>query len=85
MSRSAATPPLLPEHSGYLLDTSVISALAPGREFHSPGFADWLHAHAEHLFIPCIAIAELEQGICKLHRAGGVERARRLRRRAILT
>lgn len=61
---------------GYLLDTSVISALAPGRETHLPsGFAPWLqHRHAL-LFIPCIAIAELEQGICKLRRAGGTQRA----------
>lgn len=64
---------------GYLLDTSVISALAPGRETHLPeGVADWLRAHDAQLFIPCIAVAELAQGIGKLRRAGGAARAARL-------
>lgn len=64
---------------GYLIDTSVISTLAPGREVHLPaGFAQWLQARHERLFIPCIAIAELEQGICKLRRAGGTQRAEAL-------
>lgn len=67
--------------AGFLLDTSVISALAPGREAHLPaGLAEWFHAHTTRLFIPCIAIAELAQGIGKLRRAGGVERADRLDR-----
>ena len=61
---------------GYLLDTSVISALTPGREMHlSSGFAQWLQERHERLFIPCIAIAGLEQGICKLRRAGAKQRA----------
>jgi predicted nucleic acid-binding protein len=64
---------------GFLLDTSVISALSPGRENHLPeGFAQWLMAHDSQLFIPCIAIAELAQGIDKLRRSGAVERAGRL-------
>lgn len=67
------------DHRGYLLDTSVISILAPGREPHVPaGMVDWLHARSSLLFIPSVAIAELTQGICKLRRAGGVERAARL-------
>lgn len=68
-----------PASQSYLLDTSVISALAPGREIHLPaGFADWLHARQSQLYIPCIAVAELAQGIGKLRRAGGVKRADRL-------
>ncbi len=64
---------------GFLLDSSVISALAPGRESHlSADVADWLLAHDARLFIPCIALAELAQGIDKLRRTGGVERAQRL-------
>ena len=66
---------------GFLLDTSVISALAPGRESDLPtGFAQWLHANNSRLFVPCIEVAELAQGIGKLRREGGVERARRLDR-----
>ncbi len=65
--------------AGYLLDTSVISALAPGREARLPaGFADWLRAHDAQLFIPCIAVAELAQGIGKLRRSGSPDRADRL-------
>ena len=64
---------------GFLLDTSVISALTPGRETHLPSdFALWLQANDSELFIPCIAVAELAQGIAKLRRAGGIERAQRL-------
>lgn len=66
-------------HRGFLLDTSVISALAPGREAQLPTeFGDWLHQNTTRLYVPCIAVAELAQGICKLHRSGGVERAGRL-------
>jgi len=64
---------------GYLLDTSVVSALAPGREAFVPNpLSQWLHAHHKELFLPSIAIAEMAQGIGKLRRAGGAERADRL-------
>lgn len=64
---------------GYLLDTSVVSILAPGRESFVPTpFGEWLQTHHEQLHLPCVAIAEMAQGICKLRRAGGVERAERL-------
>ncbi|MGH7238728.1 MAG: type II toxin-antitoxin system VapC family toxin [Candidatus Saccharimonadales bacterium] len=64
--------------TGYLLDTSVISALAPGKPMPDEGWVHWLRAQADSTYLPCIAIAELEQGICKLRRAGGQTRARRL-------
>lgn len=68
-------------HRGYLLDTSVVSALAPGREAFVPvALAEWLQAHHRELFLPCIAVAEMAQGIGKLRRAGGAERAERLDR-----
>ena len=68
-------------HKGYLLDTSVVSALAPGREAFVPAsLAAWLQAHHEGLFLPSIAVAEMAQGIGKLRRAGGTERADRLDR-----
>lgn len=64
---------------GYLLDTSVISALAPGREAHFPAkFGVWLEARSERLFLPCIAVAELAQGIGKLRRSGATDRADKL-------
>jgi predicted nucleic acid-binding protein len=68
-------------HKGYLLDTSVVSALAPGREAFVPAaLAEWLQAHHQELFLSAIAVAEMAQGICKLRRAGGTERADRLDR-----
>lgn len=66
-------------HKGYLLDTSVLSVLTPGREALVPAhLPPWLQAQHNKLFIPCITIAELAQGIGKLRRAGGKERADRL-------
>jgi predicted nucleic acid-binding protein len=66
-------------HKGYLLDTSVLSVLTPGREAFVPAhLPPWLQAQHDKLFIPCITIAELAQGIGKLRRAGGKERADRL-------
>lgn len=64
---------------GYLLDTSVVSVLAPGREaLVTPTLGQWLRARHNALFLPSIAIAEMAQGIGKLRRAGGAERADRL-------
>lgn len=37
-----------------------------------------LGANANSLYVPAIAVAEIEQGIRKLQRAGGAERAARL-------
>ena len=66
---------------GYLLDTSVVSVLAPGRESFVPTpLSEWLQAHHKQLYLHCIAIAEMAQGIGKLRRAGGAERADRLDR-----
>ena len=66
-------------NKGYLLDTSVVSALAPGRETFVPAaLREWLQAHHQALFLPSIAIAEMAQGIGKLRRAGSAERADRL-------
>ena len=66
---------------GYLLDTSVVSLLAPEREAFVPSpLAKWLQTHYQQLYLPSIAVAELAQGIGKLRRAGGMERADRLDR-----
>lgn len=64
--------------AAYLLDTSVLSLLAPGRSAVRPELADWLHRHTGDLYLSAVTIAEIEQGICKLRRTGGVERADRL-------
>ncbi len=66
---------------GYLLDTSVVSALAPGREaFVRSPLVQWLQAHHQQLFLPAIAVAEMAQGIGKLRRSVGADREDRLDR-----
>ncbi len=59
----------------------MVSALAPGREafVHTP-LREWLLVHHKELFLPVIAVAEMAQGISKLRRAGGTERADRIDR-----
>jgi toxin FitB len=73
--------------SGWLFDTSVLSAFAPGR----PPLADvtlkWFEDRNDDLFIPAIAVTEIEAGIAKLRRLGSLRRAQDLREwfTAILT
>ncbi|MDQ2859591.1 MAG: type II toxin-antitoxin system VapC family toxin [Pseudomonadota bacterium] len=64
--------------SGYLLDTSVLSLLAPDRPASGAALTDWLRVQADALNLSAITVAEIEQGICKLRRAGGRDRAGRL-------
>lgn len=61
--------------SGFLLDTSVLSLLASGRQPPDEALAGWLRDHSEVLYVSAVTVAEIEQGICKLRRAGGIERA----------
>jgi len=63
---------------GYLFDTSVISALAPGKPAIPEHQSNWLRQNTDRLFIPTIAIAEIEAGIRKLRRSGGTTRAEHL-------
>lgn len=64
--------------NGFLLDTSLLSAVAPDRPPLPPQAAQWLRAEAARLYLPTLALQEIRKGIRKLHRAGGHERADRL-------
>lgn len=64
--------------AGFLLDTSVVSLLAPGKSGADPALADWLRARSDALHIATVTVAEIEQGIRKLHRTGGAARAKAL-------
>ncbi|MGB6230765.1 MAG: PIN domain-containing protein [Litorimonas sp.] len=64
--------------SGYLLDTSVLSLAGPGKPPLPDEVTGWLRAHADDLFVPVIAVAEIEAGIAKLRRAGSTARMDRL-------
>lgn len=61
--------------NGYLLDTNILSALAPTRPRPSPALAEWLEARTDRLFLSVISIVEIEAGISKLHRLGSKARS----------
>lgn len=64
--------------TSYLLDTSVLSAFAPDKPILPPAFVGWLRDRTDRLFLPAVAVAETEAGICKLRRQGAAARADRL-------
>ncbi len=67
-------------NSGYLLDTSVVSLLAPGRQSADEALAGWIRNHTDALYVSAVTISEIEQEICKLRRAGSTDRADALTR-----
>ncbi len=58
----------------YLLDTNVISALAPTRAA-PPAFIQWLETHSNELFLSVVTIAEIDSGIAKCRRDHVVRKA----------
>lgn len=65
---------------GYLLDTSVLSLLAPGRSSDGGPLVRWIREHHEAIYLCAVTVAEIEQGVCKLRRLGASERAEALER-----
>ena len=66
-------------NSGLLLDTNIISRFSPDRkEKSSEGLRKWLHIRAEAgtLYLSAITISEIERGMRKLPRSGGMKRAK---------
>lgn len=51
---------------GYLLDTSVISAFAPGRPPLPVEIAEFFHENADKLFLSAITVQEIQKGAMKL-------------------
>jgi predicted nucleic acid-binding protein len=63
---------------GWLLDTNIVSQLAPGRDGGSkapPHLAAWLRHNSEGLFLSALSVVEITAGIHKLRRAGAERRA----------
>lgn len=58
---------------GFLLDTSIISELAPGRP--SGALPQWLRQHRPSVLLPVVAVIEIEKGVSRLARVGGSQRA----------
>ncbi|MER2533817.1 MAG: type II toxin-antitoxin system VapC family toxin [Rhizobiaceae bacterium] len=62
----------------FLVDTNVISALAPSKRETSRPVAEWLDAASSRLFLSVVSAAEIRAGIAKAKREGAVTKARRL-------
>jgi predicted nucleic acid-binding protein len=65
--------------NGWLLDTDMLSAFAPGRHTVPPDVAAWFDDHTDALYLSAITAAEIEAGIAKLRRTGSARRADALR------
>ena len=63
----------------YLLDTSVISSIAPGRASAGDPFLNWLTVALPRAYMCSVSVFEIEQGIYKLERTGARERVEVMR------
>jgi predicted nucleic acid-binding protein len=63
--------------SGFLIDTNIISLLAPGRPAVNEHVSGWIarEGNAGNLYLSVITLAELERGLQKLNRNGSTQRA----------
>ncbi len=66
--------------SGYLLDTSFLSAFAPDRAPLPSRVQTWVAEQRERgaWYMSSIVVLEVERGIAKLMRSGGIAKAERL-------
>jgi predicted nucleic acid-binding protein len=65
--------------TGWLIDSDVLSAFAPGKPPLPAGTSAWFEERTHALFLPAIAVVEIEAGIAKLRRTGSRRRAEELR------
>ena len=65
--------------TGWLLDTNILSAFAPGKPAIGPTIAGWFNERSDELFLSATTAAEIEAGISKARRAGSGRRADELR------
>ena len=62
----------------YLLDTNVISAVAPTRSDRPRALVDWLDRASAELYLSVVTSAEIREGIAKAQREGAVRKAKAL-------
>jgi toxin FitB len=62
----------------FLIDTNVISALAPSKRSGSAELVEWLDRASSRLFLSVITAAEVRSGIVKAQREGATTKARML-------
>src|SRR5205807_9547903 len=61
--------------TGWLMDTDVLSAFAPGKPALAPEPEAWFRERADALFLSTISAMEIETGIAGLRRTGAAARA----------
>jgi len=59
----------------YLIDTNIISAVAPTIKISRPVLAQWMDENSQSLFLSVVTIAEITDGINKTRREGAVRNA----------
>jgi toxin FitB len=59
----------------YLVDTNVISAIAPTASVQRAELVAWMDSHSAELFLSAITIAEIADGIAKLKRENAKRKA----------
>jgi predicted nucleic acid-binding protein len=64
----------------YLLDTSVISSIGPGRAGIETPLLNWFIVTLPRVYLSSVSVFEIEQGIQKLERSGAKTRAETTRR-----
>jgi len=65
--------------TGWLLDTNILSAFAPGKPAIGPAVAEWFNERTDELFLSAVTAAEIEAGISKVRRTGSGRKANELR------
>jgi predicted nucleic acid-binding protein len=62
----------------YLLDTDIISALAPTMKQRPAALCDWLDEASSGLFLSVVTAAEIRAGVAKASREGAARKAANL-------
>lgn len=63
----------------FLLDTNIISAMAPARKVDRAALMAWLEMASEYLFLSVVTASEIAAGIAKAERDGATTKAALLR------
>ena len=62
----------------YLVDTNILSAIAPTKTVVASDLAAWMDRNSDGLYLSVITVAEVEDGIAKSRRQGADRKAGRL-------
>ncbi|MDX8437526.1 PIN domain-containing protein [Mesorhizobium abyssinicae] len=63
----------------FLLDTNIISALAPSKTVEQAALADWLDRASDYLFLSVVTASEITARIAKAEREGAKKKTALLR------